>query len=68
MTIGEAIKKARNDKGYSRAKLSRRSGIGVATICLWESDKSNPTVVMLICIADVLGVTLDELVGRTVEG
>lgn len=67
MTIGQAMKKARLDKGYSQARLSTKSGISSQNISLWESNKAFPTIINLIPIAEALGVTLDELVGRTVK-
>ena len=67
MTIGQAMKKARLDKGYSQARLSMKSGISSQNISYWEHGISFPTIINLIPIADALGVTLDELVGRTVK-
>lgn len=67
LTIGEAMKKARLEKGFSRSRLSLKSGIAVQNINKWERGETFPTIINLIPIADVLGVTLDELVGRTVE-
>lgn len=67
MTKGEAMKKARMDKGYSQNKLSIKAGISVQNISQWERDKVFPTIINLIPIADALGVTLDELVGRNVK-
>lgn len=68
MTIGEAIRKAREDKGYSRSQLSIKAGVPYITIRHWETDRSIPRVDLLICVADALGVTLDDLVGRTRRG
>lgn len=66
LTIGEAIKKARIDKGLSRSELSFEARIPIQTIYQWETDRAYPSIINLILVADVLGVTLDELVGRTV--
>lgn len=66
MTIGESIRKARLDKGYSQTKLSIKSGISVSVISYWETGRVFPTLINLIPVADALGVTLDELVGRKV--
>ena len=66
MTIGESIRKARLEKGYSQTKLSIKSGISVSVISYWETGRVFPTLINLIPVADALGVTLDELVGRKV--
>jgi transcriptional regulator with XRE-family HTH domain len=67
LTIGAAIKKARIDKGLSRSELSFEARIPVQNIYQWETDRAYPSIINLIPVADVLGVTLDELVGRTVK-
>ena len=64
MTIGESIKTCREKRGFSQGKLSRISGISQALISKWELDKSVPMTFSLLCIADALDVSLDELVGR----
>lgn len=65
MTIGQSIRKAREAKGYSQAKLAMKSGVNVQTISQWELDKAFGTVIYLIPVADALGISIDELVGRT---
>lgn len=67
MTIGENIRAVRESKGYSRTRLAKRAYISPMTIQMWETDKYVPTVSLLIAVADILGVTLDELVGRKVQ-
>ena len=67
MTIGEAIRKARKNKGVTQTELAKLSGIEQCSICLYERDIISPSMFRAICIADVLDVTLDELVGRTVN-
>lgn len=67
MTIGEYIRKARTDRGYSRQQLSNKSGVSVATIRCWEDDLNVPSVILLSCIADALNISLDELIGRKGE-
>lgn len=66
MTIGKSIEKCRESKGISRKKLTELSGVTYLTLYYWEHDKATPRIDLLICIADVLGITLDELVGRSV--
>ena len=65
MTIGEAMKKARLQKGYTRSMLSQKSNISHQNIFQWESGKAYPNIINLIPVADALNVSLDELVGRS---
>ena len=54
----------REKKGYSRDELGERMGVSKNHICNWENGKFYPSLMSLICAADVLECTLDELVGR----
>ena len=64
MTIGQAIKKARTEAGYTQQKLAIKSGVSANTIRFWEKDRIVPSVILLSCVADVLNISLDELIGR----
>ena len=65
MTIGQSIQKARRDKGYTVPQLAFKAGVGAGTIKFWEMDKCAPNLVSAISVANVLNITLDELVGRS---
>lgn len=67
MTIGESIRKARKERGYSREHLARKAKISHMTITRWELDMSYPNLLSLWDIANVLDISLDELVGRKVK-
>lgn len=67
MTIGEAMKEARIKKEYSQNQLSIKSGVLLLSISKYERGETFPNILNLISIADALGVTLDELVGRKVN-
>lgn len=67
LTIGESIRKARISKGYTISDLARKSGITFQTLFKWEKGDIYPNIFNLIPIADVLNISLDELVGRTVK-
>lgn len=67
LTIGEAIRKARIKSGYTKVQLAEIAHISFNTLHKWEKDETYPNLFNLIPIADALGVTLDELVGRTVK-
>lgn len=64
MTIGEAIRKAREEKGYSRERLARRIGVHRHTIGHWELDYSSPSILSVEAIADVFNMSIDDLIGR----
>lgn len=67
MTIGQHINLVRSKHNVTLAELERKSGVSQWTLCGWIYKGSDPSITLLICVADALGVTLDELVGRTVK-
>ena len=63
--LSNKIKELRKEKGYTFAKLSELSGISTGRLSdLSTGKRNNPTMDTLIKLADALGVSLDELVGR----
>ena len=59
------IKKLREQKKLSQDKLARLADIPYNTLVKIESGRSNnPTFSTLSKLADALGVSIDELVGR----
>ena len=63
-TIGQSIRKVREEKEYTREQLARKAGIHAQLIVRWELGISCPNIRPLIAVADALDVSLDELVGR----
>ena len=66
MTIGESIRKERLDRGWTQAELARRSYTNTISISYYENERSLPSVLVLIGLADAFGISLDQLVGRKV--
>ena len=66
MTVGMAMKQCREKKKISQAALANKIGISNMTISYWETDRCHPSLILLMSVADVLNVTIDELVGRKV--
>ena len=67
MTTGQALKKARRSKNLTQAELAAKIGVAQITVSFWETDRNSPCLIFLISLADVLGISLDELVGRTAK-
>lgn len=65
LTIGQAMKRARKSENLSRNRLCELAGVSYAGLTTWENDKAAPNVLSLMAIADVLKISLDELVGRS---
>ena len=63
--IGSMISKIRKEKGISQATLAKALGVSYAVVCYWETDRSEPTAVNIVKIADFFSVSADYLLGRT---
>ena len=61
MTIGQKIKQLRLKHGLRQQQLADKIGVSVSSISYWEHELSEPHLYALIGMADIFGVTLDEL-------
>lgn len=63
-TIGSSIKKLRKDHNMNQDELAHRLNIRRQTLSAYERGVSIPNIFVLIRIADIFSVSLDELTGR----
>lgn len=63
ITIGENIKKIRNQKGVTQEKLADSIGVTPQAISRWESGAGYPAIEYLPDIAGFFGISVDELLG-----
>lgn len=64
-TFGEIIREKRKAMRLSQYALAKKLCTTQQTVCYWETDKSYPTALMLVDIADVFDCSIDDLFGRT---
>ena len=67
MTIGQAMRTAGLKAKISQAKLGALAGISPTQLCDYERDRRSPGIFNLIELADALGLTIDEYIGRKVK-
>lgn len=65
MTVGQNINNARKKRGITIEELAEKADVSRDTICGWLYQDKRPDTVLLMAVADVLEMSLDELVGRT---
>ena len=58
MTLGQKLRKLRNDKGITQKDLADQLHVTFQTISKWESDKNEPDLATLKEIANYFNVTL----------
>ena len=63
ITIGENIKKLRNQKGVTQERLAESIGVTPQAISRWESESGYPAIEYLPDIASFFGISIDELLG-----
>ena len=65
MTIGGRINLLRYEKDLTIEKLAQMANISKNTLVSWLYHDIHPDPLALTAVADVLGVSLDYLAGRT---
>ena len=63
MKINKKIVDLRKARGMTQKELASKLGITVQAVSRWETEKCCPDIQLLPDIAQILGVTIDELFG-----
>ena len=63
-TMGERIKHHRKRLGMTQEQLAERLGVSPQAVSKWENNLSCPDISILPELATVLGISLDELLGK----
>ena len=61
---GKEIKAARIASGMTQTQVSKETGIPQNTISWIEHDKGIPNVHQCALLAELFGISIDELIGR----
>ena len=68
MDIGNKIKQLRLHAGMTQEQLAAKLGISAQSVSKWENNSAVPELEKLIKMAQIFGITIDELVtGETKE-
>ena len=62
MTLSEKILSLRTARGLSQGDLAEKLGVSRQSVSKWETGQSTPDLDKIIKLADLFGVTVDELV------
>jgi transcriptional regulator with XRE-family HTH domain len=64
--LEQRIKQVRKKVGWSQQKLAEKAGLSLAVITKIEQGVAKrPSIQTMMKLADALGISLDELVGRS---
>ena len=61
--LGTRIKELRKEFGLSQVELAMRMEVTKQTISNWENENIQPSIDMLVGLANVFNVTTDDLLG-----
>lgn len=64
-SLGKRLKKLRSDKGLTPREVGQATHLGTLRYKNIEAAETNPTLSILLALADFYGVSLDYLVGRS---
>ncbi len=67
-TLGSCIRSLRLQNGMTQARLAEKAGVTDKAVSKWERDLSYPDITLIPKLADILGVTVDDLLKKCAEG
>ncbi len=63
LNIGNNIKRLRISKGLTQERLAELLSVSTAAVSKWEARNTYPDITMLFPLAEIFGVSVDELLG-----
>lgn len=63
LNIGKNIKRLRLAKGFTQEQLANLLNVSTAAVSKWEAKNIYPDIIMLYPLAEIFGVSMDELLG-----
>ena len=62
--IAECILNYRKERGLSQGEFGKLIGVSAFAVSKWEREICYPEIFLLPDIADLLGISIDELLGK----
>ena len=63
-SLGQRIARLRRNKGHTQEELGDKVGVSSQAVSKWETDSSVPDVMLLVKIANLFDISVDELLGN----
>ena len=60
----DRLRGLRCERRMTQSELAKEAGVSKASVGNWESGDNLPNLMVASALADILGVTIDELAGR----
>lgn len=65
MKIGNRLRDLREKRNITQTQIAEKLGITQGAVSQWEVGATNPSIGMISKLAEILGCTVDELLGIT---
>lgn len=62
--LSDHLRRLRSAAGMTQPALAQKLGISRSAVAMYENGSREPELSMLCALADIYGISLDELVGR----
>jgi transcriptional regulator with XRE-family HTH domain len=66
-TFGQRFQRLRKQKGLTQEQIAERVNISPQAVSKWENDLTAPDINILLELSEILGVTVDILLGKVNE-
>lgn len=63
-TFGTRLQRLRKEKGLTQEEVATKLNISAQAVSKWENDLTSPDISVLVELSEILGTTLDELLGK----
>lgn len=67
-SIGRRIARLRLERGLTQEQLAREIGVSAQAVSKWENDQNYPDISLLVPLSQILGTSVDELLGAKPAG
>lgn len=67
-TIGDFLATQRRMKGYTQQQVADMLGVSNRTLSSWEQNRTYPDILILPAIAEIYGISVDEIARGTRDG
>jgi transcriptional regulator with XRE-family HTH domain len=64
-SLGQRIARLRRNKGLTQEDLGYKVGVSSQAVSKWETEFFGPDVTLLVKIANIFDISVDELLGTT---
>ena len=61
LSLGKKISELRKEKGITQEELADKLGVSPQAVSKWESGKSAPSTTNLLALAELFGLTAEDL-------